>query len=288
VKRHRWLRVFFAGARGFKMPLILMCLALAVACSAPEIRPGRATGVYHIVKKGETAYSIAKAYSISLDDLAEINHLEEVSLIREGQVLFIPDADQVIEDVMVVAKVAPPPVSADPSAASETKPPQDRPPDPDRKAPTPAPSPAVKPAPAPAPQPAPKASRAEVAAAKGKLAWPVRGTVTTRFGLQPNKTYHNWIRIVCPPSAPIQAAAAGTVIFSAELKDYGETVIIRHANDLATVYTHLKNRRVQTDQSVTQGQVIGSAGVKDTSGKVFMHFEVRLKGKARNPLFYLP
>lgn len=271
------------------MPLILMCLALAVACSAPEIRPGRATGVYHIVKKGETAYSIAKAYSISLDDLAEINHLEEVSLIREGQVLFIPDADQVIEDVMVAAKVAPPPPgSADPSPASEAKPHQDRLPDSDPEAPKLPPSSAAKPVPTPAPQPAPKASRAEVAAAKGKLAWPVRGTVTARFGLQPNKTYHNWIRIVCPPAAPVQAAAAGTVIFSAELKDYGETVIIRHANDLATVYTHLKNRRVRTDQSVTQGQIIGSAGVKDAAGKVFIHFEVRLKGKARNPLFYLP
>jgi lipoprotein NlpD len=123
---------------------------------------------------------------------------------------------------------------------------------------------------------------------KGRFAWPVRGTVKTRFGIQPNKTYHNWIKITCPAGTRVKAAASGTVIFSANLKDFGETVIIRHANDFATVYTHLRKRSVRAYQDVGKGQTIGHAGRTDEAGETYFNFEIRIKGKARNPLFYLP
>ncbi len=271
--------------------MILLCVAFVFACSAPDLRTSRVTGVYHIVKKGETAYSISRAYSITLDELAEINNLEDAALIREGQVLFIPDADQVIEDVMVAAQVSgPQPGRKETPSVGEKKPPAQRPVE---KSPPAAAGPVHRdnpppPQQVPLPNPVPKASSSDVAAAKGKLDWPLRGAVTTKFGLQPDKTYHNWIRIACPDDAPVAAAAEGTVIFSAALKDYGETIIIRHEGNLATVYTHLQKRTVQTDQSVKKGQIIGAAGVKDASGLTFIHFEVRLKGKARNPIFYLP
>ncbi|MCK7507342.1 MAG: LysM peptidoglycan-binding domain-containing protein [Desulfobacterales bacterium] len=58
------------------------------------------------VKKGETVYSIARAYSISLQDLTAINNISDVSSIKEGSVIFIPDADQVIDDVMVSTRKA--------------------------------------------------------------------------------------------------------------------------------------------------------------------------------------
>ena len=110
----------------------------------------------------------------------------------------------------------------------------------------------------------------------------------TRFGIQPNKTYHNWIKIVCPAGTQVRAAAAGTVIFSANLKDFGETIIIRHANDFATVYTHLKKRYVKADQNIKKGEAIALAGEIDEAGDTYINFEIRHKGKARNPLFYLP
>jgi len=86
------------------------CLFLRFFCwwPAPILRckKRRQKGVYHIVKKGETLYSIARAYSTSLQDLAEINNIRDVSSIKEDSVIFVPDADQVIDDVMVSARQA--------------------------------------------------------------------------------------------------------------------------------------------------------------------------------------
>ena len=118
--------------------------------------------------------------------------------------------------------------------------------------------------------------------------WPVRGSVTTSFGIQPNKTYNNWIKIVSPARTKVKAAASGTVIFSSQLKNYGETVIIRHKDNLATVYTHLKKRYVKTDQNIKKGETIAIVGETDDNGNAYINFEIRLQGKARNPLFFLP
>lgn len=302
-------RRFLAVIRGRHFgACFLLCIAallLPVGCANSQVQKTQASGVYHIVKKGETLYSIARAYSTGLQELAEINNIEDVASIREGSVIFIPNADQVIEDVMVSAgkaaadagkgekvKDIKPSGGERPSILAKPLPSQEKTPQ--------APSGPAKPS---RPDtgtvlPAPKAditsgektpvAEEKVVMEKGRFAWPVRAEVKTRFGIQPNKTYHNWIKIACPAGTRVKAAASGTVIFSANLKDFGETVIIRHANDFATVYTHLSKRSVRTDQDVGKGQTIGHAGKTDEAGETYFNFEIRIKGKARNPLFYLP
>ena len=291
------------SAKGNRVLIGLLCVIctcfIITSCGAPPVKRTQATGVYHVVKKGETAYSISRAYSIPLQDLAEINNLDDASLIREGAVLFIPDASDVIDDVMVASRVAGGPegrsgkererivLGGPAQAPSEGKKPVRTEPPPET---------VIKSAPAkpkkvvePRTDEKPADGEGRAASQRGKpLVWPVKGTLGTRFGIQPDKTYHNWIRIICPADAQVAAAAAGTVIFSASLKDYGETIILRHTGDLATVYTHLGGRKVNMDQSVKKGQVIARAGSTTEAGQAYIHFEVRLKGKARNPLFYLP
>ncbi|MFO7569199.1 MAG: M23 family metallopeptidase [Smithellaceae bacterium] len=282
-------RVFLKKGNVFLSLLFFLCICLlSMSCSGPQVKQTGATGVYHVVKKGETAYGIARAYAIPLQDLVDVNGLEDATLIREGAVLFIPDAVRMIEDVMVAGRVAGAqqsvPVgdrtrivlggSVNKHAAAEPR----------------LSEPNVKSAPGmpgkvtPPPvirKPAEPDSRLPSQGDKPFI-WPVKGKVTKHFGIQPDKTYHNWIQIACPVDAEVTAAATGTVIFSSSLKDYGETVILRHAGGLATVYTHLKARRVKMDQTVKKGQVIA------LSGQAYIHFEVRRKGKALNPLFYLP
>jgi lipoprotein NlpD len=53
--------------------------------------------VYHRVKPGETLWRISKAYNVDLQDLAEINNITDASRISAGNVIFIPDAPQVID-----------------------------------------------------------------------------------------------------------------------------------------------------------------------------------------------
>ncbi|KAF0156212.1 MAG: lipoprotein NlpD [Syntrophaceae bacterium] len=290
--------------------LILFPLLLMISCSGPQVqKKSQAKGVYHIVKKGETAYKIARAYSISLQDLAEVNNIMDVSSIQEGSVIFIPEADQAIDDVMAHAKASRSDAKREtgstdkklPELAKSSKP-VDLPPAAEK---TPLPQPlspevvaatagmteaaAEKNKPGIEEKPPIAEKKDEIRLGKSMFIWPVKGTVKTPFGIQPNKTYHNWIKIVCPVGTQVKAAASGTVIFSSSLPPFGETIIIRHPTDFATVYTHLKKRSVKADQKIKRGEVIALAGEKDDIGDTYINFEIRLKGnKPRNPLFYLP
>jgi lipoprotein NlpD len=282
--------------------LTISALLLLVSCSNAQVRKDPPKGIYHVVKKGETAYGIARAYSIRLRDLAEINQIVDVSNIKEGSVLFIPHAEQLIDDAMGPdGKIA-----AGTKKKAETKDGTDAE---KIKVAKPAEQPGVvleksqrkqnlskRSGVAPAEKKetgtdkktSPAENKQEIKPGKGIFIWPVKGTVKTQFGLQQNKTYHNWIKIACREGTKVKAAASGTVIFSASLKEFGETIIIRHDHDLATVYTHLNKRYIQADQNVKKGGSIGLAGEKDEMGDVFINFEIRFKSKPRNPLLYLP
>lgn len=269
---------------------------IITSCAGPQTPQSTSTGVYHVVKKGETAYSIARAYSVSMETLAQINDIPDIAHIKEGQVIFIPDAQQVIEDVMVQArKTGDLEEETTPKAVARgvlpAAPPQKTPAAPSVPAARPKPPAAEKEEPKKPVEKAKEALRpAEdvVVTEKGRLVWPVQGKVKTAFGIQPNKTFHNWIRISCTAGAPVRSAAAGVVIYSSTLSAYGETIIIRHSNGFATVYTHLKAREVQRDQTVKKGQVIARAGETDETGACFIHFEIRHHSKPKDPLIYLP
>ena len=290
--------------------LTIFALFLLASCAGPDVQKSPAKGVYHIVKKGETAYRIARAYSISLQDLAEANNISDVKILEEGSVIFIPDADQVIDDVMVQAGKAGADVKRDAGLKSAKIPDRKKSSITDDVRQSPGRKPSDKPtvaesssggatiAPPQVSTPTPTKKneekqsitekRDEVKLEKGRFAWPVRGTVKTRFGIQPNKTYHNWIKITCLAGTKVKAAASGTVIFSASLPPFGETIIIRHPNDFATVYTHLKKRYVKVDKTIKRGETIALVGEIDETRDAYINFEIRFKGKARNPLFYLP
>jgi Membrane proteins related to metalloendopeptidases len=259
---------------------ILFFLQLNISCSGSQVQKTQAKGIYHRVKKGETAWSIARAYNIKLQDLAEINNIEDPALIKEDIIIFIPDASQVIDDVMTHAKgkgmdvPVSAPIKTD-SSASVKKPIENNTPKEEKIVSRPKAK-------------LPVEEKEKIQREEGRFIWPVRGSVKTRFGIQPNKTYHNWIKIVSVAGMPVKGAASGTVIFSSALKDYGETIIIRHEKEFATVYTHLNQRYVKIDQNVKKGETIASVGQKDKAGNAYINFEIRLRGKARNPLFFLP
>lgn len=123
---------------------------------------------------------------------------------------------------------------------------------------------------------------------KGMFFWPVKGKVANRFGLQPNGMYYNHLKIITKENAAISAAAAGTVIFSAPLKEFGETIIVKHDHRFATVYTHLGTRLAKVDHRVRKGEQIGLAGKTETKNVGCVYFEIRDHNKSRNPLLFLP
>jgi len=124
---------------------------------------------------------------------------------------------------------------------------------------------------------------------KGRFAWPVKGPVITRFGIQPSGMKYNGIKIAAKEGSPVQAAAAGTIIYASYVKGYGETVIVKHDENYTTVYGYLKGSVAKKDDRVRKGEKIASVGPpEEPGGEPHLYFEIREKNKARNPQFFLP
>ncbi|XDZ51026.1 peptidoglycan DD-metalloendopeptidase family protein [Neisseriaceae bacterium CLB008] len=116
-----------------------------------------------------------------------------------------------------------------------------------------------------------------------KLQWPVQGQVITRFDGRANKG----IDIAGSVGTPIKAAAAGTVIYvGEEVRGYGKLVMIRHDARTLTAYAHNNSTSVSLNQRVSAGQQIATMGSTGTN-RVKSHFELRIQGKAVNPMPYL-
>lgn len=67
--------------------LIILLLFFAAACATSFDSRGR----YHRVQTGESIWRIAKAYRVSVQDLAELNNIEDGSKLVSGQKLYIPE-----------------------------------------------------------------------------------------------------------------------------------------------------------------------------------------------------
>ncbi|MGH9194720.1 MAG: peptidoglycan DD-metalloendopeptidase family protein [Acidimicrobiia bacterium] len=115
--------------------------------------------------------------------------------------------------------------------------------------------------------------------------WPARGVLTSRFGWR-SRRHHNGIDIAAPYGTPIFAAKAGRVIFSGWYYGYGRTVIVDHG-DVTTLYGHASKLLVRNGQTVEAGESIARVGSTGVSTGPHLHFEIRVNGRAVNPLKYL-
>ncbi len=86
----------------------------------------------------------------------------------------------------------------------------------------------------------------------------------------------------------IIAAAPGEVVYSGSgLIAYGELIIIKHSDQFLSAYAHNRKRLVAEGQKVKAGTKIAEMGRNDRN-QVLLHFEIRVNGKPRDPLTYLP
>ena len=69
---------------------------------------------------------------------------------------------------------------------------------------------------------------------------------------------------------------------------FGNVVLIKHSEEISTLYSHFDELKVQTGDTVEQGQVIGLCGNTGFSAGAHLHFEVRANGKRVDPVPYLP
>ena len=229
----------------------------------------------HTVEEGETVYSIADLYDVSVTSLASWNGLTGSLEVRPGRSLIIPVAD------------APGVAPAAPAGEIETG----------ALASVPGTTTSVAPPPSSA-EPLPR-DQADVAspespnlgtfrtAASGaiKLETPVEGKVIKGFSQAAGSAKNDGIDYETAKGAPVRSADAGEVaLVSRSLGGLGTIILIRHPDDLITVYGRVDNVQVRKGDPVSRGQTIGS--VADGSPPT-LHFEVRRGTEAVDPAPFL-
>ena len=126
----------------------------------------------------------------------------------------------------------------------------------------------------------------------GKMAWPTPqgGTITCPFGYRtyPSVGMHTGLDIGIRYGSTIAAAEAGTVIKVVNgTTGYGKYLMINHGGGVVTLYAHSSKIVVQVGEYVERGQKIAEIGSTGFSTGPHLHFEVRINGKAVNPIGYI-
>ncbi len=228
--------------------------------------PAVSEPIRHKVARGETAYSIARYYSVDVRSLADWNGLPADLSVREGQYLMIPTP------APLVRSAAAAPLTSAPGQGSAT----------------PVPPSAAQPLPAANPPAANAAVATPPAANLGatrtttaaRMAMPVTGAIIRPY----EKKKNDGVDIAAAPGTAVHAAEAGTVAAITRDTDGVPILVIRHDNNLLTVYANIDALSVAKGDRVSRGQTIAKVRA-GTPG--FVHFEVRDGFESVDPMPYL-
>jgi murein DD-endopeptidase MepM/ murein hydrolase activator NlpD len=125
------------------------------------------------------------------------------------------------------------------------------------------------------------------------LARPVRGARISSYFTKRrfHPVLHKWkahlgVDYAARRGTPIVAAGSGRIIYAARMGSYGNLIKIRHADGYETRYAHMKSfrRGIRKGKYVKKGQTIGYVGTTGRSTGPHLHFELRKRGRAINPL----
>ena len=215
---------------------------------------------YHTVAMGDTLYSISRKYNVDVTTLSRLNNLREPYTLSIGQKLALPAtvgsssyAASSESAKKTSAKTTPVKTVTSSSATSKTT----------------------------SQQPSTKR--------KTKFAWPVRGTIISRFGTIGKGRSNDGINIKAPLGTTVKAADAGKIVYAGnELKGFGNLILIQHDDGWITAYAHNNKFLVQKGQRVQKGTPIAQVGSSGGVNTPQLHFEVRSGKKPVNPTLYLP
>ncbi len=247
------------------------------------------------VAAGETLYSLARKYQISVRDLIAQNNLAPPYLIKPGDQIAIPSAvyhevtaketlysisrlyemkvDQLVEmnnlkepySIYIGQKIR---ISKNIAIAAQAAP---------------------KPAENKSENIVEKPNFVERTLDKlSHFSWPVRGKIVSKFGPKSGGLYNDGIKIKVAEGTEVKAAEDGVVAYVGnELKGYGNLIIIKHGGSWISAYAHLKNWSVKRGEKIAKGQKIGAVGATGNVDSPQLYFGLRKGRDAVNPENYL-
>ena len=211
--------------------------------------------IKHKVVRGETAFIISRLYNISVRSLADWNGLDSDYTVREGQILIVPLVDKKVQKKFKkeeIASVAPPPPSS--------KKPQPR---------NIAKQEAIEPF-----------NTSISVPESGRMAYPIEGLVIREY----SKNKNDGIDFTAQAGTRVVAADTGVVATVTEDTNQIAIVVLKHPENILTVYANLTNIQVSNNQNVLRGEVIGEIPEGDPP---YLHFEIREGFESIDPLEYL-
>jgi len=207
----------------------------------------------HKVEGGETIYSIARLYNVSVTSLAKLNKLDAEFTIYVGQTLIIP----------IAPKNVPLPKSSVVSTNENSIPTKKSSPD--------------------------LANEKNIASSDPIFTMPVKGKIINKYNPNSEKRKTQGIDFRVLPGSSVFAAADGSIALITEnTENFGKIVLIRHEKNLISIYGRVAHVLVKKNELVKKGQVIASMSEKITDDKNFaiLHFELRKGTKSVNPENY--
>jgi lipoprotein NlpD len=222
----------------------------------------------HLVRKGDTLYSVALEHGRNPRDLAQWNQISDPAALRVGQSLTLaPPADAAQGAVASDSGVQVSPVTSVGRLDTQLL----------------GAGVAVQASPVVA-----KAETLQTESAKSTVdinwAWPVPGKVLETYDAARNKG----IDVSGLVGEAVHAASDGKVVYSGNgLRGYGNLVIVKHSETFLSAYAHNSKLLVNQGDIVKRGQKIAELGSSDAD-KPKLHFEIRREGQPVDPLKYLP
>ncbi|MDH5400831.1 MAG: peptidoglycan DD-metalloendopeptidase family protein [Cyclobacteriaceae bacterium] len=221
-------------------------------------RPAKWPKEIHIVKAGETLYSIAWQYGHDYREVASWNGIDRSYTIFPEQELKVMKpagyAEPKKTDLTKIHKPTPPrslPVKATPVRSTVKKP-----------------------------------FKTRTTSQNLRWRWPARGKILSRFSSR--DPGQKGIDIAGQTGQAIYAAEQGHVVYSGSgLRGYGELIIVKHNETFLSAYAHNHRLLVKEGQKVKKGEHIADMGKTGTE-RVMLHFEIRRDGIPVNPFEYLP
>ena len=112
----------------------------------------------------------------------------------------------------------------------------------------------------------------------------MRAAVGDGFGPR-GAAFHPGIDLPTPTGTPVHAAAVGRVTFAGPTTGgYGNLVVVAHGGGVETMYAHLSRILAYGGEAVTVGTLLGLVGATGETTGPHLHFEVRVRGAAVDPL----
>jgi murein DD-endopeptidase MepM/ murein hydrolase activator NlpD len=128
--------------------------------------------------------------------------------------------------------------------------------------------------------------------AKGKLPWPVKGSVLHKYGKQRDPVLKTTIKndgidIKAKSGTKVKAVFTAIVSMVTNLSGLGNTIILDHGSGYYTVYSHLDDIFVEIDELVETSKVIASVGNSGSLEGSKLHFAVFVNQRTENPQSWL-